>query len=313
MINEFKCSQVGGANTGIDDCSLQIGKIVGFFLVWPSFTLTAANLLNDGALKTAMLAAASADIPSQRIYPVHMLEDITDNSAEPQQQTFGYGTAVDTDNGTYDWTFPFLKGGLCLLKALQMFNKSSIRVIFYDAEGTLFGQKVGDTLKGIPLNQFVANKWTPATGTTVMGTSVKFNFQPKYINEQIGFYKVTDFSFEDIEGLRNASLSLAAAQASPVFKFKVLAGCQKLDLFDLYEDELADENLWEFFNADTGASVGITSVAADTGLKAFTVTLVAADILAATRITGKLAAPSVLTAAGLTHLDSVTFTFTKVA
>lgn len=313
MINSYSCKAVG-SNTGQSDCPLIIEKIAGAILVWKDFVLSAADLESDTTLQAALIAAASADLKKDRAFPVGNFVDIADNTSDPEQQTFGYGPVVNTSDGIIGWAFPFLKGGLCLLKALQSFNRSDIRVLFYDTAGTLFGWKVGDTLKGIPLIQFVAPPWKAATGSTVMDTRVSFSFLPRYVNEEIGFYKTSDFSLDSIEGLQNANIKLAGVQAKPVYKVKVATGCSGIDLYDQYSAELADEAMWVAKNKATGGAITITSVAVDAAIAGFTITMATTGGYPAVgSIELNLAAVSVLTAAGITGLEGIPLTIVNVA
>lgn len=313
MINSFVCQEVG-SNTGIGDCSLEISKIVGFFLVSKNFVLSAADLATDAALQAALQTAASADLKASRIFPVHGLVDIADNSTDPTVQTFGYGPSVNVTDGFYDWTFPFLRGGICLLKALQAFNGSDKRPIFYDSNGLLFGWKVGETLKGVPLNQFFAPPWKPNTGAAVMVTNVKMNFSPRYLNKELGFYKVTDFSIDSIDGLQNVVIKQTGTQAKPVYKVKAFSGCAQSDM-NIFSAELANVARWVAKNAATGAVITISSVVADTNIGGWTVTLDSADpdYPAVGSIILSLAAPSVLSAAGVVGYESIPLTIVNAA
>lgn len=313
MINQYNCA-AAGSNTGIGDCPLMIDKIAGAILVWKNFSLSANDLASDAALQAALIAAAAADVKAERVFPVGNFVDITDNSSDPEQQTFGYGPVVNTSDGIVNWSFPFLKGGFCLLKALQSFNGSDIRVLFYDASGTLFGWKVGDTLKGIPLIQFVAPAWKAPTGNTVMDTRVNFSFLPRYVNKELGFYKTSEFSLDSIEGLQNVNIRQTGVQAKPVYKVKVTTGCSGIDLFDQYSAELADDAMWVAKNKATGGSITITSVAVDPAIAGFTITLDATGAYPAVgSIELNLAAVSVLTAAGITGLEGVPLTIVNAA
>lgn len=313
MINSYDC-QEAGANTGIGDCPLVLQKIAGAFLVWKGFTLSAADLASDSALQAALQAAAIADLKADRLFPIGGFVDITDNSTDPEQQTFGYGPIVNTSDGTINWSFPFLKGGLCLLKSLQAFNASDIRVLFYDTAGTLFGWKVGETMKGIPLIQFVAPPWKAPTGNTVMDTRVIFNFLPRYVNKEIGFKKVNDFSLDSIEGLQNVNIKQTGTQAKPVYKVKVFTGCSGIDLYEQYSTELADDAMWVATNKATGAAITISSVAVDAAINGFTVTLATTGGYPAVgEILLTLAAPSVLAAAGIVGYEGIPVTIINVA
>lgn len=315
MINELKCREVGGANTGVGECSLEMAKIIGFFLVGKSFVLTEANLLTQAALQAALIAAAGADLKSNRIYPVHDLLDITDNTSDPTEQTFGYGATVIVQEGSYNWTFPYLTGGICLSNALRKFNGNSTRIIFYDSNGTLFGWRQGNTIVGIPLNQFYSNPWRPATGAAAMNLGVRVNFEPRFINEEIGFKKAEDFSLRSIEGLQNVKLSQSGTQAKPVYKIKANAGCSGLDLYDDFSAAIASAPAnWIATNAATGANITVTSVAVDANIKGWTVTLDSADAdyPAVGSIFLRLANPSVLKAAGVPGFESLVLTIVNV-
>jgi hypothetical protein len=308
MINNIVCLSVGGANTGFGSCVLNFDKIVGFFLVSATFALAEQDLVSDDTLKTALLAGASADLLQNRIFPVHNLLEITDSSTEPTKQTFGYGSSVITQQGVYDWTFPFIKGGLCLLTALQEFNDQDIRPIFYDSSGRLFGWRQGNTIKGIPLNQFYANDWKPATGAAVQVNSVNMNFGSKFINREIGFYQATTFGLEEIKGLQSITLYTAAARAANVIKIKAKAGCAGIDLYAQYSAQLAAPANWRVTR--NGAVVTVTSAAIDVNLSAWTLTLDTADpdYNAAGPFQVTLAPVSILTAAGIVGYEGKTLT-----
>lgn len=313
MINAYKCGS-SGSNTGVDKCPLFIQKVAGFFLADSSFKITDANLSSDATLYAALLAAANADNPNVRIFPVHGLLEVNDGTGDPTVKTYGYGSEVVTQEGNYSWTFTFRKGGICLNNALREFNGTDVRPIFYDSSFTLFGWKQGQDMKGVPLNDFYTAPWKVATGAEPMGTTVKFNFLPHYINKQIGFYKIEDFAPESISGLQNANLRQTGVQAKPTYKVKVTTGCSGIDLFELYKTELSSALLWRATNKSDGSDITITAVGQDANIKGFTVTLDSADANypAIGSILLNLAPISVLTAAGVTGLEGVPLTIVNV-
>lgn len=314
MINQFTCAAFG-ANTGTDECSFDPGKILGFFLVGPSFAISEADTASDETLLAKLQLATLETLKANRLFPVHGLLDVADNSAEAAQQTFGYGAVVNTNNGTYNWSFPFIKGGICLLKALQQFNGADIRPIFYDDNNTLIGWKSGAFLKGIPLIQFFAPKWNIATGAAVTGKNVTFSFDPKYINQQLGFYKFSDdVSMDSVEGLRNIKLYQSGTQAKPVYKVKASAGCSNVDLYTQYSSVLAAAGLWVAKNKATGALITVTSVAVDANISGWTVTLDSADAdyPAVGTIELSLTTPTLLKAAGVVGYESLILNIVNV-
>jgi len=312
MMNKYQCRQVG-SNTGFGDCTLDIDKVKGFFLVGQDFKIPAASMASAAALMAFLLAASTADSKEARIYPVHQLLDVTDNSEDDVTQTYGYGPSVTVRDGYYNWEFPFRKGGFCLLLALQQFNGDSKKVIFYDENWLLFGTADGDDLAGIPLNEFYAPKWGVATGSTKSNLRVKFSFAPVHINKALAYVKFDAFNPELIKGLRNITLKLFSA-AKPVYKVNLFTGCNSANLFETFPTEFADDALWIATNAATGAAITVTSVAADANAKAYTVTLDSTDpdYPAVGTINLTLAAPSVLKAAGIIGYEGLTLEIVNV-
>lgn len=312
MKNQYQCRQVG-ANTGFGDCTLDIGKVSGFFLVGQDFKIPASAMATAATLMAFLLAAASADSKDARIYPVHQLLDVTDNSEDDVTQTYGYGPSVTVREGYYGWEFPFRKGGICLLLSLQQFNGDGKRVIFYDDNWLLFGYSEGEDLAGIPLNEFYAPKWGAATGAAKSNLRVKFGFAPRYINKGLAYVKFDAFNPELIKGLRNINLKLFSA-AKPVYKVNLFTGCNAANLFDTFPTEFAAVPLWIATNAATGAVITITSVAADPNAKAYTVTLDSTDpdYPAVGSINLTLAAPSVLKAAQIPGFEGSTLEIVNI-
>lgn len=273
LLNRTTCA-AGGGNTGIGDCPLIPKNIIGFFIVPNNFELTPAQL---ATLQTSLQTAANSDVTANRIYPVHDLVGITDNTGDLVTETLGYNGLSVISEGKYDWTFRFVNGGLCLLKQLRKYNNKSVRVLLYDASFVLYGTMKGANMAGIPLEVFHALPFTLSDGS---GTTTAFNIRmvldPVYLNDNLAFVETIDegFLLKEITGLQDINLSeLIPPSAKPVIVLQALAGCSGENLYDLYSTELADEALWTVTNATTGADIAITSVAASAANKAFTVTI----------------------------------------
>ncbi len=313
MINAKNCAKSAG-NTGRSKCPLRIDKIMGGFLCPTSFVLSAEDLETDETVRAALIAAANHDDPFQRIYPIHGFLELTDGTPEPTVKTYGYGSSVITSEGNYDWTFPY-DGNICLNNKLRNFNTSDFRPIFYDSNNTLFGWAQNGELRGIPQNQTYTAPWKAATGADPMATSIKFNFKPTYINEQLGFYQVNEFAPEIVEGLLDAEIVQAGVQAKPVYKVQVFAGCESTNIGVLYDTELASAALWRASNAATGIGITITTVTFDAALKGFTITLddEDTDYPVVGSIILSLAPVSVIKAAGVEGYESLPLTIVNAA
>lgn len=299
-INQIACIQ-GGANTGFGDCVLNFGTIAGAFLVPKGFEITPAQAQD---LQQTLQDAAFAASSKERIYPIHNLEQITNNSEDKTVQTLGYGGKAVVREGDYDWTFQFIQGGMCLLKSLRKFNGPGRHAIFYDSNGVLFGQKIGDNLAGIPLQFFWANPWSPNDGSNATIYAAQFVFKPKYANDLVGFLQA-DFDLAQIQGLQNVVLSVISG-AAPAPVIGATTGCDGTNMYDLFAEDLAEVGNWKATN-ESGETIAITSVAEAAASKGWTVTVddQDANYPVSGNIILQLADPETLAAAGVTGFESL--------
>lgn len=268
VLNRIECAEVFG-NTGVADCSLIPVNILGAFLTPRNFVITEADAEN---LKEALEEAARLDNPRSRIYPIHGFEAATDNTEEDTVTTLGYGGRRKVRDGKYDWLFSYSIGGICLHNELRKFAKSKWGVLFYDAQGVLYGRNSGGNMAAIPLEYFDAPKWNLNDGATETSFGAQFVFDPKYLNEQISFVKV-DFDFQDITGLQTVNLSVVGTPTTTVISVTATAVCGGESLYDVYSAELAAGTLWNVSDAATGASLVIDSVVANDVTKSWVLTL----------------------------------------
>ncbi len=275
-LNKLYCL-TSDSNTATGECVLDIGRIVGAIQVNPNKVYTESELQ---VLKTTLqngIYASGID----RIYPLGTFDAITDGTADPQFQTLGYGLNVPVRQSPYNWTFQFVNGGFCRLRKLQDRNGRPISVFVFDEFDTLIGTKgtaddgsIG--MMGVPLDVFLARDWKANDGSNMTQYLLNLQFQSSYVNKNIAFVK-SDFPLSSLKGLQDIILKVVSGPATGVVQIQPLAGCGNVNLYDLYSSELAAAALWKAFRADTGASIPVSSVAANPGLKAFTVTLDTSD------------------------------------
>ncbi|WP_346320771.1 hypothetical protein [Chitinophaga sp. YIM B06452] len=302
-------------NVGFSECFLDFLDIRGAIGVPPKKVFTKAELADlQNTLKTATTAAKSA-----RIYPIHKFAGITDNSEDPVFFTAGYGKRRFVRKGNYIWLFQYFEGGICLSNALQSISTSTLRWLFYDANGIIIGTKKDDGtgqygLGGIPLDNFVPYDWKAGDGSNPTQYRVLFEFEGKYVNQQLGWTKAEGFDLEDIKGLQNINLEQVGASAAGVIKLQAKAGCEGVNLYDTYDTELAAAAMWVATNA-AGLPITITSVVADAVNKAFTITLDSASpnypANAADKVIINTAAASVLAAADVVGYEGLPITVNR--
>lgn len=268
-LNQFNCTSSFG-NTGIGKCSLIPSFIVGMFLVPNNLVITEANAAN---LQTFLEDKAKDSNKNNRIYPVHNFVGMTDNSEEAVSETTGYGFAIPLRDGNYSWTFRFVQGGICLLKELQKFNHQNMSALFIDSNGVVYGRNVPTGLAGVPLISFYAGKWTLSDSSTIANFAITVTFDPKHLNQDLGFIKDDNFIASDVVGLQSVNVSPVGSQTTTVLNVSVAAACGGENLFDLYSTELADGSLWNVLDSTTGAALTVSSVAANAANKSFAITV----------------------------------------
>lgn len=318
-LNALPCA-TDKKNTGTGDCPLILKFIRGAIEVPGDKIFTAAELATPEATLKALLFAGKSD----RIYPIGGFKTLTDATEDPTFQTLGDGSQQPVREGNYNWTFQYIRGGICMSNALRSRNGASVSVLFYDQDNVIFGTRVDDGtgtgsfgLQGVPLDVFYAYPWKANDGSNVMSTRVQMQFLPGYINESIGYIKA-DFQVDSLNGLQNINLKVAAGPATGVVQILALSGCSQTNLFDLYGTELAAAALWEAFRNDTGAILTITSVAANPGIKGFTVTLDVTDtdyvaLTAAGKVKLQLKDAATLDAADIVGYEGLPVVYTRGA
>jgi len=276
ILNTAVCALNGG-NTGISNCSVDFNTLNKGFLVPTDFVLTEAQLVSPATVMAALIAAASANIASQRIYPLPETLTVTDNSEAAVQQTYGYGAVVTVRDGMANIAVNWKKGGLCLRNQLAKFNGNSWAWLAIDAEGRLIGTKVGKTMKGIPLNEFYQDPFKWADGANQTAYIYKLSYNTRYINSDVAFVPLNYGEVSAISGLINIVPELVTYPGANIFTVRLLAGCAKDNLYDLYSTALANVANFSVVNATTGNAITITSVTVDANSKGFIFTLNSSD------------------------------------
>lgn len=311
-INSISCLNAS-SNTGVGSCFLTPGFMAGAIRVPPSFELTEANL---DALQAYLTTQTLLDDPSLRIYPLHDFRGITPNSEDVVTQTLSDGSVVVVRQGNYDYTWQYIDGGMCLHKSLLNWNGLPGYFLFYDKNNVLYGWRVvkadgSIVIKGIPA-LFNANKWAMNDGANVASFTVRFNIDPIYLNQELGFFKAS-FNFKNITGLQTVALKQGTtANLAGLLHIKALFGCDRSNFGELYDTELAAVALWIATNAATGNVIDIDTVTWVPGTKDFSVQLDVTDpdypASATADVNVTLAGPTELNAANISGFESNTVT-----
>lgn len=275
VANVIANCDVAGGNTGVGACFNNIRFIKAIIFVPAYKSYTTASI---AAFKAVLEADILADDPLQRAYPVQGLVKPTDNSTAPVFEPFPDGSVAQVNNGFYDWTFQFIKGGLCLSIALQRANGSNRWFFIIDDQGRVYGVNAGEGLiQGVNPNLTFTPPFTLNTGTNVAVYATRVNFSTDQLNVNA---KILDFGndgglnyLSGLNGLQDVKILQGAARALGVLKVQAFTACGTVDLHALYDTELAVVSGWRARNKATKKPIPVTAVADDTVNLGWTVTL----------------------------------------
>lgn len=303
-LNELQCAE-SLRNVGTSGCVLEPGLIKGFFIGASDFSFDAAAQQD---IQDRLQDLLWADNAAQRLIMLSDIVDLTDNSGDPVTETFGYGGQTTIRDNFNDWTVRYRDGGLCRHSALRTWSGDSRRLLFWDDKNRLFGSDRNGSLINFPSSVYVPS-WKTATGSATTVLNVKFNFDPKYINESVG---VLQLDFDPAVALRSLQdLVISVNSFNPntgVVNAKIVTYCGGTDMYDLYSTQLAVVGAFSATNSETGAQITVSTVAKQASDKTFNITLSTADADYPTTggvIRLKLASPSVLAGLGVEGYDSV--------
>jgi hypothetical protein len=270
-INKIFCG-TDVKNTGVCSCAFDPKLIKGAILVPKDLVLTNTQLA-DANIQATLEGLVEAARTS-RIFPFQNFVNITNNSEEAVQQTFGYGPVETVRDGNLNWLFQFRKGGIALLNALRSFNglTEKYRLLLIEQSNVLIGTSRTDAngdpgLGGIPLENLYTNPWSPATGSELAVYTTNVVMQPVYINELIAFKKVatTSYLLSELTGLQDVVLTVDSVDTdADEVVITAATDCGNVDLNELYGDELAENTAWVYTDAD-GVAKTITGVTNENG------------------------------------------------
>lgn len=291
ILNTPRCSSDGGA-TGVPTCQVDPKAIVGVILIDPSKSYRSTQFEE---LK-GVLQADTVETGKTRIHPIFRFVEMADSSEDVSIQTLGYGAKIPIKEGKFDWTFRFLKGGLCLLSNLRQFNGLNKKAIFVDEDNNLWGVINADgDFTGFTLDFVYAYPFKATDGSKANEYRIRLVQSKPEEWDSYGVFQASWDVEETLKGIVNLHLDEVAIETGQV-TIRVETACDKVNLYDDYKTELADTNLWTVTKVSDGSDVSVTSVIADDDYSAFvvsftgtgdhTITLVNSKVLYAADIGG---------------------------
>jgi hypothetical protein len=278
-INTINCSGGGTANTGVFACELKPGIFRGAILIPENAEYTQTQL---AAFDAVLQAAAKADSPTSRIYPIKTFMAMNDNSTEDTTTETGYGNVLKAKDGLTVLEFQ-LNNGLSSWANLAAFDNqySNFRVLYMDEtnNGILGTQKSNGKYTGFKLNQLSMPNPKWSTGSDPFNFMVTFGHASKSEMENFMFVQFGDDQdvMTVVDGLLEIQPTLQGAlSGGGVATITCRSGAQ--DLYDLYSSNLAQVTAWIATNRATGAAITVSTATVTGGTaKSWDITLDTTD------------------------------------
>ncbi|MDR1199563.1 MAG: hypothetical protein LBK94_11245 [Prevotellaceae bacterium] len=271
------CKVLGG-NTGVGACDVLAQRIDGVI-----FTPKTAKIPKDTTdLLDYLLQQFNQADKGKRFFPLLGIGQATNSSEEAQVGTLGYGASIKQRNGNeiIRWDLPF---SFCKSKVVTPFDGWNQGIYLVSSEGLLIGKNSLDKKDLIPFipQQFdVVDVQPISLGTSdvqLIGIQVNFGDKLRF-TDLMEFLEIGDYDADLLQGLTDVDLTVAG-HATGYVDVKVTTKCGGVDLFDTYQTELANADVWSAINKATGSSVTPSGVTAQAVTKSFRISITAATYL----------------------------------
>lgn len=258
MISNADLCSVKSGNTGWENCGIDIERIKSILIMPRSLAFDADDIASDAAL-IAALQAATVAAKSARVYPLmDRVVMLTNNTAEPTQDTSGYGNLMGVIFGKHNLQMRIDNNGLHLFQQLFKFNNNKgLSFAFIDGNGKLFARKYSTGFKGMP-GQIIVNQTMPAVDATVMtqNLSIILDEEDAIMNDaKLFVYPFSsDYVLGDyLHGIHDVVLSGTATTAK--IDVTGILPANFVDFVALYATELAAVGAWVVTAQATGAAI----------------------------------------------------------
>lgn len=136
----LNCS-TGVGNTGLPSCTINIEQLTGLLLTFDGFKIPAASLTDFDTMFAYLQAATLNADPNMRIYPLNIIEGLTDNTAAPEKKMSGYGNTKGIIEQPHQFEVELESHGIHFYKNLRKWNgRKNVRAYWVD-KGFIGGYK----------------------------------------------------------------------------------------------------------------------------------------------------------------------------
>lgn len=131
----------GVGNTGLPSFTINLEQLTGLLLTFDGFKIPAASLTDFDTMFAYLQEATLNADPLMRIYPLNIIEGLTDNTAAPEKKMSGYGNTKGIIEQPHQFEVELESHGIHFYKNLRKWNgKKNVRAYWVD-KGFIGGYK----------------------------------------------------------------------------------------------------------------------------------------------------------------------------
>ena len=131
----------GVGNTGLPNYTINLEQLTGLLLTFDGFKIPAASLTDFYTMFAYLQEATLNTDPLMRIYPLNIIEGLTDNTAAPEKKMSGYGNTKGVTEQTHQFEVELESHGIHFYKNLRKWNgRKNVRAYWVD-KGFIGGYK----------------------------------------------------------------------------------------------------------------------------------------------------------------------------
>ena len=125
----------GPGNTAIPSCGATIDHLKGLFLCFDGFEIPNASLTSFATVLTYLQTKTLAANPLERLYPLSIIEGLTNNTAAPEKKNSGYGNTQYVAEQPHQFELELENVGIEFFKRLRKWNgRKDLKVYWIDTE-----------------------------------------------------------------------------------------------------------------------------------------------------------------------------------
>jgi hypothetical protein len=317
----FSLCTLSNKNVGGIKCDVARGVLRQLFIF--NDDLTAENVDTPATMLTSLITGSRlGKNETGKVFPLPSVEEIADKSEANKEGTLALGYKQILFEGRPAYEVKFFAGTV-QMKSLRRWNNKTVGILEFDANSNIWGTVAGGKFKGFQAKIFFAGG-KAATGQAVeegvVTMIVSFLSNSEYFDNN--YMMPIEGNITDVEGLVDVQSYIFSGTTNVRkigFRLPTTQVNKYLNMFDSFEDELADDALFEAFSIGAGGvltALPITSVAKDTlnQVYNFTFDSTAYNALAVgTKILVKALSPTVLRANDITGIEIDDLQFLKAA